>query len=183
MSKARKNTSLVMFITQRDVAMVLERLPDRVKTRLGKVVLKSSAATRCLGYVTQGRRDIVLACRLPPRVSLRGYMYRGQRADDYGAPSRGQWPPWAIRRYLLFGVLLHELGHLQRVPRNAVGAKGGFASEGRLMSSHCTGVMCFGLEVWTPLTLSTIRRLRANSRSSRCGSLWARKLGGGSSIS
>jgi hypothetical protein len=49
------------------------------------------------------------------RVSLRAYLHGGQRAAEFGAPERGQWPPWAVRRFLVYDVLLHELGHLQRV--------------------------------------------------------------------
>jgi len=128
--RTRRNTTLVRFIDQHDVEAVLDQLPAAEKSRLGQVIFRSSAATRTLGYVTdRGRRDIVLASRLPPRVSLRGYMYAGHRAIDYGAPARGQWPPWAVRRYLLFGVLLHELGHLQQVSTNQPGALGGYASE------------------------------------------------------
>ncbi len=28
---------------------------------------------------------------------------------------RGQWPPWAIMRFMLYDALLHEMGHLQLV--------------------------------------------------------------------
>jgi hypothetical protein len=73
---------------------------------------KSRGVTR-LGWVWHGRRDITICSMLPPRVSLRGYMYRERSADDFGAPARGQWPPWAVRRKLLYDTLLHELGHLQ----------------------------------------------------------------------
>lgn len=120
---------MVRFVNDDDICAVLRRLPAEPKSRLGRVRLRSSAATRVLGYVTaRGRRDIVLACRLPPRVSLRQFMYGGHFAVDYGAPNRGQWPPWAVKRYLLFGVLLHELGHLQAVKPD-VGQKRGFAGE------------------------------------------------------
>ncbi|MEM1443100.1 MAG: hypothetical protein AAGF67_12210, partial [Verrucomicrobiota bacterium] len=71
---------------------------------------------RFLGWVrTRGRRDIVLCSILPPRVSLRSYIIKGQSPKEFGAPVRGQWPPWAVSRFLLYDVFLHELGHLQSV--------------------------------------------------------------------
>jgi hypothetical protein len=54
---------------------------------------------------------------LPYRVSLGRYVgcVKKQNAAMFGAPARGQWPPWAVRRFFLYDVLLHELGHLQLV--------------------------------------------------------------------
>jgi hypothetical protein len=98
-------------------------VPAELRVRLRDVFRKRSSDARILGQVTRrGRRDIELATRLPVRVSLRSYLHGGQSAAEFGAPERGQWPPWAVRRFLLYDVLLHELGHLQKVERK-------FASE------------------------------------------------------
>ncbi len=43
----------------------------------------------------------------------------------------GQWPPWAVRRFLIYDVLLHEIGHLQVVDPKASRLKRKFASETR----------------------------------------------------
>lgn len=117
---------LVSYLSHDDVDLVLGRLPSDLRARLRAVHLTSTNfAVRTIGWVSRrGRREITLCAMLPPRVSLRGYMYRGRIASDFGAPERGQWPPWAVRRYLLYNTLLHELGHMQIID-------GDFASETR----------------------------------------------------
>jgi hypothetical protein len=82
-----------------------------------------------LGYVNRGRREIAI-CALPGNVSLgRAFSRSKSSAKEFGAPPRGQWPELAIRRFLLYDVLLHELGHLQVVDRKASRARRRFASE------------------------------------------------------
>jgi hypothetical protein len=121
---------LVQYIAREDVDVVLGRIPVELRSRLRDVVLwGDSRGVRCLGWVRRGRREITLCSRLPLRVSLRAYMYRGCKAVDFGAPDRGQWPPWAVRRFLLYHVLLHELGHLQLVGAAPNAWDGEFASE------------------------------------------------------
>ena len=116
MAKWRPDTDLVAYITRAEVDLVLGRLPIEPRARLRDVHLHgTSKGVRRLGWVTHGRRDITLCTMLPPRVSLRLYMYRGRVASEFGAPDRGQWPPWAVRRKLLYDTLLHELGHMQQV--------------------------------------------------------------------
>lgn len=107
----------VQFITDADVQVVLDRVPATVRGRLRDVFLHHrSRGARSLGRVrTRGRRDIELVSILPPRVSLSRFIVSGQAAHEFGAPARGQWPPLAVRRFLLYDVLLHELGHLQCV--------------------------------------------------------------------
>ena len=108
---------LVAYVDMVDVDTVLERLDPLLLDRLGDVWLfATSGGRRRLGYVTtRGRRDVTLCTLLPIRISLREMMRRGARASEFGAPERGQWPPWATRRLMLYEVLLHELGHLQIV--------------------------------------------------------------------
>ena len=114
-----------------DVQVVLSRIPESLRGRLQEVFLSSrSFGVRILGSVrTRGRRDINLYSVLPPRVSLRGYLGKGRDAAEFGAPRQGQWPPWAVRRFLLYDTLLHELGHLQLVRPNTRGWNRRFASE------------------------------------------------------
>ena len=115
MSSKRTEPYLVTYVSQEDVRIVLDRIPEEHRTRLRDIFISDRHfGVKRLGSVrTRGRRDIDLYAVLPPRVSLGGYMYRGLRGLQFGAPSRGQWPPWAVRRFLLYDVLLHELGHLQ----------------------------------------------------------------------
>jgi hypothetical protein len=121
---------LVSYIARQDVDVVLGRIPAELRSRLRDVVLwGDSRGVRRLGWVRRGRREITLCAQLPLRVSLRTYMYRGCKAADFGAPDRGQWPPWAVRRFLLYHVLLHELGHLQLVGAAPGAWDGEFASE------------------------------------------------------
>jgi hypothetical protein len=71
-----------------------------------------------LGYLTRGRREIAL-CALPPRISFARSLVRGQSPRQFGARRGCQWPRLAIRRFLLYDVFLHELGHLQLVDERA----------------------------------------------------------------
>ena len=105
------------YVSQKDVQVVVARIPEEDRTRLRDVFISDRhRGVRSLGAVRKrGRRDIDLYAVLPPRVSLGRYLSKGQRGLQFGAPSRGQWPPWAVRRFLLYDVFLHELGHLQLV--------------------------------------------------------------------
>ncbi len=121
---------LTGYVDMVDVNTVLERLDPTLLARLGDVWLSvSSRGGRQLGYVTtRGRRDVTLCTILPIRISMREIMRRGNRAAEFGAPERGQWPPWAVRRLMLYHVLLHEIGHLQIV-RASSRIKRRFAAE------------------------------------------------------
>ena len=37
----------------------------------------------------------------------------GQTPEEFGAKANCKWPRLAIRRFMLYEVFLHELGHLQ----------------------------------------------------------------------
>ncbi len=115
MAKERTEPRLVPYITLPDVEIVINRIPGEFQERLRDVFINHyHRGVRWLGSVsTRGRRDIELCAVLPPRVSLGRFLSRKQSARQFGAPARGQWPPWAIRRFLLYDVFLHELGHLQ----------------------------------------------------------------------
>jgi hypothetical protein len=65
-----------------------------------------------LGYVDRGRHDIAIGA-LPPRIGLTKAMRMGHTPEQFGAIAGRKWPRLAVRRFLLYGVFLHELGHLQ----------------------------------------------------------------------
>src|SRR5205823_14653273 len=86
--------------------------------RLKKVHFKDDArGNRTLGYTTtKGRREISL-CALPHHLSLNRAV--PHKTEEYGALRGSQWPSIAIRRFMLYNTLLHEIGHLQVIlPEN-----------------------------------------------------------------
>ena len=113
----RSEPHLVRYLSPSDINDAVHRIPQKFRQRLRDIITwHRSEGVRRLGYVTnRGRRDINLSVMLPPRLSLGRYLHKGQNAREFGAPSRGQWLPWAVRRFMLYDVLLHELGHLQLI--------------------------------------------------------------------
>lgn len=81
-----------------------------------------------LGYVNPGRREIAL-CALPPRISLSRFLVKGESPRAFGARRGSQWPKLAIRRFLLYDVFLHQLGHLQVVDARARHERRKFAGD------------------------------------------------------
>jgi hypothetical protein len=53
----------------------------------------------------------------------------GQTPEQFGARLGRKWPALAIRRFLLYDVLLHELGHLQVIDVQARSDRLKFARE------------------------------------------------------
>ncbi len=62
-------------------------------------------------------------------MSLTRFLTKGQTPEQFGARRGTQWPPLAIRRFLLYDVFLHELGHLQVVDGDATTLRRKFAME------------------------------------------------------
>jgi hypothetical protein len=119
----------IHHVTEQDVRVVLSRLPRQLWSRLCAVHFNDcSRGNRTLGYVTRGHREVAL-CALPPRMSLRWSLSKGQRPEDFGATRGSQWPELAIRRFLLYEVFLHELGHLQVIDEEARTERRKFARE------------------------------------------------------
>ena len=117
----------VHWITEEDVRTVLGRLPPETHHRLRTVHFNDmSEGARMAGYVTRGRKEISI-CALPPRISLARALPRGQSPRMWGAKRGTQWPPVAIRRFMLYHVLLHEVGHLQVVDEDQRDADRKFA--------------------------------------------------------
>jgi hypothetical protein len=103
------------YINEDDVLVVLSRLPEDTWNRLRAVHFNDrSFGVRMLGSVRHGRREISI-CALPPHVSLTRFLVKGQSCEEFGAKRGAQWPHLAVRRFLLYDVFLHELGHMQPI--------------------------------------------------------------------
>jgi hypothetical protein len=119
----------IHYVNEEDVRVVLSRLPFETWQRLRAVHFNDKSwGKRTLGYVDLGRRDIAL-CALPPRMGLSTALVRGQAPERFGAKRGGKWPALAVRRFMLYDVLLHELGHLQLIDERALSSRLKFARE------------------------------------------------------
>ena len=108
----RLRTDRVHHVGEEHVRVVLSRLPDALYQRLRAVHFNDRGRARTFGYVTRGRREIVL-CALPPRMGLGRALVHGETPESFGAKRGAKWPRLALRRFMLYDVFLHELGHLQ----------------------------------------------------------------------
>jgi len=54
---------------------------------------------------------------------------KGQASEQFGAQRGQKWPALAIRRFILYDVFLHEIGHLQLIDKNRPSARLRFARE------------------------------------------------------
>jgi len=116
------------YLTEEDVIVLLSRLPEELSERLRAVHFNDRAlGRRCLGYVTTGHREITI-CALPQRVSLSSFITH-RSPLPFGALRGRQWPEVAVRRFMLYDVFLHELGHLQIIDPAAKRLQRRFASE------------------------------------------------------
>lgn len=112
-----------------DVRTVLSRLPLELWHRLRAVHFNDrSRGGRVFGYADEGLREISL-CALPPRMGLTLALAKGQSPEHFGASRAQKWPVLAIRRFMLYDVLLHEIGHLQVIDENRRSARLRFARE------------------------------------------------------
>jgi hypothetical protein len=117
------------YLTEEDVMVVLSRLPEETWRRLRAVHFNDHGGHfRVLGYVTRGSCEIAI-CALPPRMSLSAALAPGESCEQFGAKRGEKWPLLAIRRYLLYDVFLHELGHLQVVNARTKSERLRFARE------------------------------------------------------
>src|ERR1700689_2689977 len=109
----------IHYVSEEDVRIVLSRLPVDIWHSLRTIPFNDrSRGARVLGYVNRGRREIAL-CALPPRMSLTQALRKGQQPEQFGATRGKKWPRLAVRRFMLYDVFLHELGHLQLVDKDA----------------------------------------------------------------
>jgi hypothetical protein len=117
------------YITEEDVLVILSRLPAETWQRLHTVHFTDrSRGAHILGYVHRGRREISI-CALPPRISLTRFLIKGQTCTEFGAERNVQWPLIAVRRFMLYDVFLHELGHMQLIDAKRRSEKLRFAKE------------------------------------------------------
>jgi hypothetical protein len=117
------------WLTEDDIRALLSRLPPETYARLRAVHFNDrSRGARRLGYVNMGHREIGI-CALPPRLSFTRFLVRGQSPAEFGAQRGAQWPALAIRRFMLYDVFLHELGHLQLVNPRCPDPRRRFAME------------------------------------------------------
>jgi hypothetical protein len=128
-SLSRPGADRTHYINEEDVRIVLSRLPSSLWHRLRGVHFNErSRGARTLGYVNRGRREIAL-CALPPRVGLTQALRKGQTPEQFGARRGQKWPVLAVRRFMLYDVFLHELGHLQLIDENTRSVRLKFAHE------------------------------------------------------
>lgn len=128
-SISRPGADRIHHVNEEDVRIVLSRIPSSLLHRLSAVHFNDkSRGARILGYVSRGRREIAL-CALPPRVSLTQALRMGQTPEQFGARRSQKWPVLAVRRFMLYNVLLHELGHLQLINRDTRSVRLKFADE------------------------------------------------------
>ncbi len=119
----------VHYVNEEDIRVVLSRLPLDVWHRVRAVHFNDcSRGARVLGYVNRGRREIAL-CALPPRLSLTRSLVKDQTPEQFGAKRGHKWPRIAVRRFILYDVFLHELGHLQLIDEDARSPRLKFARE------------------------------------------------------
>lgn len=117
------------FLTEADVRVVLERLPKKAWNNLRAVHFNDKSwGVRLLGYANPSEHEISI-CALAPRLSLTRFLVRGQSPEQFGAVRGKQWPEVAIRRFLLYDVFLHELGHLQMINEGTKNGRRKFAHE------------------------------------------------------
>ena len=117
------------YLSEPDVLIVLSRLPEEAWHRLRAVHFNDKSwGTRQLGYANPNGREISI-CALPSRVSLTRFLERGQSPEMFGAMGGKQWPEVAVRRFLLYDVLLHELGHLLIINERAKNERVKYAHE------------------------------------------------------
>lgn len=128
-SVVRPGADRIHHVNEEDVRVVLGRLPMQVWRRLRAVHFNDQSwGKRTLGYVNKGRREIAL-CALPPRMGLTRAMTKGQSPEEFGARRGAKWPALAIRRFMLYDVFLHEMGHLQLVDEQSTSDRLRFARE------------------------------------------------------
>jgi hypothetical protein len=120
----------IHYVNEQDLRVLLGRLPQTLLSRLRAIHFNDqSRGNRTLGYVTtRGRREIAL-CALPPRIGLTKFLINGQTAEKFGARHGQKWPVLAVRRFMLYDVFLHELGHLQLINERSASDRLKYAHE------------------------------------------------------
>jgi len=120
----------IHHVNEENVRVVISRLPEELTARLRAVHFNDrSWGGRTFGYVPLCGRGEITLCALPPRMSISRFRSKRLPAEEFGARLGAKWPELAIRRFMLYHVFLHELGHLQIVDAKAKSARLKFAHE------------------------------------------------------
>jgi hypothetical protein len=112
----------IHYVNEEDVMTVLSRLPQDLWEGLREVHFNDrSEGGRIIGYTgNQRRRSFEISlCALPPRYSLSESLLWKKSPGIFGAKRGKQWPQLAVRRYILYEVLLREIGQNQIVDPKA----------------------------------------------------------------
>jgi hypothetical protein len=124
------------YIDESDVMVLLNRLPEELWSGLREVHFNdfgfhgTKYAPLSPGYVEKERKVFAISiCALPPRVSMSKFCIRNISPQAYGAKRGKQWSRQAVRRFLLYDVILHELGHHQIINPKAKSERRKFAGE------------------------------------------------------
>jgi len=128
-SYTKPRADRIYHINEDDIRIALSRLPEESYNRLRRVHFNDrSKGARVLGYVTYAHKEVSM-CALPPRMSMSRFLAKELSPRKFGAKRGTQWREIAIRRYLLYDVFLHELGHLQIIHEQAPKQDKKFANE------------------------------------------------------
>ena len=122
----------IHYINEEDVLIVLNRLPKHLWSGLRAVHFNDkSQGGRILGYTGESRRRSyeISICAQPPRFSISALLLRKKSPSIFGAKRGKQWPTIAIRRFLLYNTLLHEIGHNQIIDSKANSLRRKYAGE------------------------------------------------------
>ena len=129
-SKHPAGGNRVHYVNEEDVFVVLGRLPHELWSRLRRVLFTDHAqGIRVLGYTALKGRSEISLCALPQRLSLNHATLRTSSSKEFGALRGSQWPILAVRRFMLYHVLLKQIGHLQEIDPRAKNPNRRFASE------------------------------------------------------
>ena len=120
------------YINEDDIMVVLNRLPKEIWSRLREVHFNDigygNPRRQHAGYAGRDKTSIAI-CSLPPRFSFSCYCGREISPLQFGAKRGCQWSEIAIRRFLLYDVFLHELGHHQIIDPKAKSVRRKYAGE------------------------------------------------------
>lgn len=122
----------IHYVSEEDVLIVLGRIPLPLWEGLREIHFNDqSDRGRVLGYTgNQRRRSFEISlCALPPRYSISELLLRKKSPSIFGAKRGKQWPQIAIRRFILYDVLLHEIGHNQIIDPRAKSIRRKYAQE------------------------------------------------------
>ena len=122
----------VHYVSEEDVLTVLNRLPQHLWEGLREIHFNDqSDGGRVLGYTGHQRRRSyeISLCALPPRYSISELLLRKKSPSIFGAKRGKQWPRIAIRRFMLYDVLLREIGHNQIIDPKAKSVRRKYAQE------------------------------------------------------